>query len=402
MSDTKDSSDDDDNENDQSEEEDNDLIPPFVPNQTIFTCHVEQPRSPKSSASYVPQVQAQKTERFFEAVIRQARHHPSDSTWSFKIHFKGWNARYDMWLPASQLLEDTPETREKYEKQQQLEKSQRQAEIEAQKQEQARKQQRKKEQQQQLAKATAELTGATLPFTLKTVLVDEREKIMRLGYDAPYGYDLDMKPPSDAASVPTTSAREPARSVHALPSSVTIRQLLKHFEKRKRKEWQQKQEKKSSPDNETEEEREARITAASNQFKQEIRQFCKGLGRLFETALPVCLLYAPERPQYEYYSAKHQSVLDVYGCEFLLRLLLRLPQLMGKAPPQLVGDLTVLLQQNRQACFKGNFRPPTYPHEWLGWEKKFFGDPNKETEAERKDEDVAKAKDSSDEEDLFQ
>jgi hypothetical protein len=157
--------------------------------------------------------------------------------------------------------------------------------------------------------------------------------------------------------------------------------------------------------------------------------------QLFQDALPVCLLYPQERPQYEALLLQQQQqqqnskkqknqkyngvcLADVYGCEFLLRLYVRLPVLMqaemtAKMNQQtnagtstnmntnnndnndnnntnmdntvalqlsrdiqyigpLLTELLVLLQKNRQACFKGNYRQ-TKPEEWLDWEQRLYG-----------------------------
>eukprot|EP00980_Cylindrotheca_fusiformis_P031190 scaffold25947_cov127-Cylindrotheca_fusiformis.AAC.2 len=66
---------------------------------------------------------------------------------------------------------------------------------------------------------------------------------------------------------------------------------------------------------------------------------------------------------------------QIYGCEFLLRLMTRLPTLMLTEPKSkmdvngpLLQDLIVLLQKNRQACFKGKYREPKYS-ELRDWEK---------------------------------
>ena len=420
-------------EDDDDEEHDPHRIPPFHLNQKVFTCNLQQ-RGPNRGAAVetVPsKSSSSKPDRYFEAVVRQVRHHPhltGDNRWTFLIHFKGWNARYDRWITASQLVPDTPEARQRYEQQQQEE----QAEIEAQKKRQLAKKQRKQQQQAAAAKPKSaaaasqpspdDSLASTLPFTLKTVMVEEWEKINRRGYEAPYGYDAELQQPTSPGDDTTTSNKPkgtPARSVHALPAAVTIRQLLKHFEKKSRKDFKQKQEKEqrkaaaqpdaaSSPDNDTT--KEAQLTAASHQFKQQVRQFCNGLAKLFEEALPTCLLYAQERPQYQHYiteqrqsGEKKVSVLDVYGCEFLLRLIVRLPMLMGpgKRPPSLVADLIVLLQQQRTACFKGSFRPPAYPHEWLDWERKYFGDPTKVDETATGDDKAVGGNDSGSDGDLF-
>lgn len=414
------------NQEEEEEEEvqhhyDASLIPPFLLNQKVFTRNLEK-RLPgpgggaETNAATATKSAPTKQETYFEAVVKQVRHSTSTSTgtadrWTFLIHFKGWNARYDRWIAASQLVPDTAESRQIYAVQQQKIETKRLAEAEAQKQKQLEKKTKKRKQQQQLKNGgetgaatslmPSESLATTLPFTLKTIMIEEWEHITRHGYDSPFGYDADMLQPteteesnSNTNNQPPKGNYYPARSVHTLPSTVTMRQLLKHFEKKTRKDFEQKQEKEQRKAHEklqqqqqdgpntTNDDKEAQLAAATKQFKQQVRQFCNGLAKLFEEALPACLLYAQERPQYHHFvTAKRQdgekvSVLDVYGCEFLLRLIVRLPILtLGQRPPALVSDLTVLLQQNRTACFKGKFRPPAYPNEWLDWEKAHFGDP---------------------------
>jgi hypothetical protein len=140
----------------------------------------------------------------------------------------------------------------------------------------------------------------------------------------------------------------------------------------------------------------------------QIRAFCAGLLELFETALPTCLLYPQERPQYEILFAdlRHRRdggaitpaaasnqvrqnfslestplLASVYGCEHLLRLLVRLPALLqveNLSKPQcqwmgpLVADLIVLLQRNRVPIFsKSRYRPPR-PTEYVDWERDLY------------------------------
>ena len=379
------------------------LIPPFLLNQKVFTCNLEKLSSSGPSKSDLPQ-QNSDDHQYFEAVVRQVRHHPhltGNGRWTFLIHFKGWNARYDRWMAASQLVADTPESRQHYEQQLKKVESKRQAEVEAQKQKQLAKKQRK---QPPTAKPKTTPASAvsqsfpddslvsTLPFTLKIVLTEEWESINRRGYEA--------------ISVTTASAKfkgsYPSRSVHVLPAAVTIRQLIKHFEKKMRKDFKHKQEKelqrrasqqdpvqendnaKNEAQQQQQQQQQQQLEKAVNQNKVEVRQFCSGLAKLFEEALPKCLLYAQERPQYQHYvldkreRGEKVSLLDIYGCEFLLRLIVRLPiLLMGKRPPSFVSDLIVVLQQSRTTCFKGAFRRPEYPHEWLDWEREYFGDPTK-------------------------
>jgi hypothetical protein len=117
--------------------------------------------------------------------------------------------------------------------------------------------------------------------------------------------------------------------------------------------------------------------------QQQVRKFCDGLALLFDDALPVCLLYAEERPQYESTmmqddeddDTKKKRPCEIYGCEFLLRLMVRLPALLQAEPQSemdvmgpLIADLIVLLQKNRHSCFKSTYREPKY-NELLDFEK---------------------------------
>ena len=110
----------------------------------------------------------------------------------------------------------------------------------------------------------------------------------------------------------------------------------------------------------------------------EARTFASEL--LFDDALPICLLYREERPQYESLqtdeSLRLKRSCEIYGSTFLLRLLRRLPILLREESQNemddvgpLIADLIVLLQKNRQACFKESYRQPK-EHELLECEKR--------------------------------
>ena len=159
-----------------------------------------------------------------------------------------------------------------------------------------------------------------LPFTLQTVLVEEWECICR------------------------------QQLLHTLPAKVPIAKVLDHFVKSHSKQQQQQQQQQQR-----EEDKSTSLSAAV---------FVRELTQLLEQALPVCLLYPQERHQYhqqqqQQHLTSETSVTQIYGCEFLLRLVLRLP-LLGyySATSQkstqtnaLLQELLVLLQKNRQACF---------------------------------------------------
>lgn len=155
------------------------------------------------------------------------------------------------------------------------------------------------------------------------------------------------------------------RSVHVLPSKITVRQVLEHY-RRKRSNISSHG---GVSNNNTEK-------LKQNQIERD--RFCDGLALLFDEALPVCLLYREERTQYENLqndeSLRLKRPCEIYGSTFLLRLFKRLPTLLcsesKKEMDQIgpfLGDLVVLLQKNRSTCFKETYRLPN-EHELLSWE----------------------------------
>lgn len=279
---------------------------------------------------------------FYEAIVRKVKC-VSDNEWSFYVHYQGWNSRWDRWVRKDDVINDTPENRKLYLKP----KEQKKRKLNETSSSSGGRSKRKSS--DNASKASYYQDYCELPFTLQTILVDEIGYITRKGFDSPHHYDCEI-------------SSRPARSVHALPANVTVKQVLQHYERKR---------------------------GGSNEEKikqQQVRKFCEGLALLFDDVLPICLLYAEERPQYE--SLKKDDALknklpsEIYGCEFLLRLLVRLPTLLQAEPksemdimgPQL-ADLIVLLQKNRQACFKGTYREPKFA-ELLDWERTLAADDN--------------------------
>jgi MRG len=211
-----------------------------------------------------------------------------------------------------------------------------------------------------------------LPFTLRTVLVDEYGYITRKGFDSPNGYDCEP-------------ASRPARSVHVLPARVTVRQVLQHYQRKRGTGGGGSRSSTGGtgtggPPGGAAAPSDPPGTEEADKLKrqQQIRKFCEGLCLLFDDALPVCLLYQEERPQYESIQddddLKLKRPCEIYGSTFLLRLLVRLPILLRAEPSSemevmgpLIADLIVLLQKNRQACFLEAYREPKRC-ELLPWE----------------------------------
>ena len=297
---------------------------------------------------------------YYHATVRDLRWEATE--WKFRIHYQGWNSRWDRWLVASHVAEETEtealraagllspgkaaaQTKEEEDDVENEEivvnstPSGSKRKSDAAEPSKAASVASRKRRTTKNRKTLPYADYCELPVTLQTVLVEEWERLTR--------------------PIPNTGT-PPSRLVHSLPASVTIHQVLKHFAKK------QKQDAASSG---------ASMENAGKNHS-DVDDFCSGLSQLFQTSLPKCLLYNQERPQYEallrdpVLSAK--PLTEVFGCEYLLRLYVRLPYLLPNvdesASTSIVGpllsELLILMQKNRQACFKGDYRR-VQRSEWL-------------------------------------
>ena len=256
-----------------------------------------------------------------------------------------------------------------------------------------------------------------LPVTLQIVLFEEQERITGVGNNNIQSLLL-----------------------HKLPGPVPIRKVLQHFVKKKIKEIrkttiQHKHDVATDPKavvagannnvtKNTTSADEGKVTSNNGSKKKGtkgydhlltediVRRFGRSLQELFEQALPKCLLYPQERSQYidlvlpmiqdpdklsndgddsrivttatavataENTNTEKKSLIDIYGCEYLLRLYVRLPMIlegtmlytttatvaakststsndaMVLSSPHVLGpllsDLLVVLQKNRTTLF---------------------------------------------------
>jgi mortality factor 4-like protein 1 len=273
----------------------------------------------------------------YEGIIRKYQRKTNGDGWRYLVHYLGWNSRWDKWLDENDILVASD------------------ANVQAMK-----IQQKKRKREATNIPMSLDFSRSKsrclkghertmtqyceLPFTLKTILADEKERIMRKGFEG--GYD---------GATPWA----PSRDVHALPAAITIHTVLQHFVKL--------QMKAQSLDS-------SKMEAA----KASAQHFVSSLSDLFDEALPVCLLYPPERAQYVYIRKQTKitgtgsmPLVKIYGCEFLLRLLVRLPALLLDVTSPKLGQqiaiLIVVLQKNRMSCFRPNFVEPL-EEEWNDWE----------------------------------
>ena len=276
----------------------------------------------------------------YEAVIRKTSF--KHGKWTYFVHFAGWNTRWDRWVEDCELCEPTEELRKEAAAAAQEEKQFKKVK-------QTDRKRKKREGDanpgESHGKRRTEVPSwekyCELPFTLKTVLIDEKDRIMRVSFRGPKaGVETDFEP----------GQWRTARDVHILPATVPIKSVLKFYVKMKRKE--------------------AATPEAANVAESSAKAFVEGLSMLFEEALPVCLLYHPERAQYieirSNPTTKELRTTEIYGSEHLLRFFVRLPVILEHSSDpvsrretgQHIADLIVLLQRNRSTCFKVKYREP--------------------------------------------
>jgi len=217
------------------------------------------------------------------------------------IHYDGWKRKWDEWVAGDRLQEDSPENQERLK---QLSNEARQAKKTA------AAAPAKRAKTEAVAKPDAEADDdaesaeddnpfedsavkLNLPQELKALVVKDWENITQKGL------------------------------LVQLPRSPSIRDVFARF-------MSERQRKNAHP----------------------FAQVTEGLSVYFDRALPTILLYRAEREQFEHVKTRlaGKRFCEVYGVEHLLRLFVRLPQLLAHAD---IGeaDLALLLQR-MQDVFK--------------------------------------------------
>ncbi|XP_017238969.1 protein MRG1 isoform X2 [Daucus carota subsp. sativus] len=105
----------------------------------------------------------------------------------------------------------------------------------------------------------------------------------------------------------------------------------------------------------------------NDESKEAIQEILSGLRCYFDKALPAMLLYKSERKQYEEVTAEDIPPSTVYGAEHLLRLFVKLPEILYdakieeetlmKLQPKIL-DLLKFLQKNQSTYFLSTYQSP--------------------------------------------
>ena len=340
----------------------------------------------------------------YEAIVEKiACKASSDShvEWVYLMHFKGWSKRHDKWISESLIMEPTEEA-QRLAREFQAKEARRKEESTRQKKDLLQKKKaknsrktinmedsiiseadsqetglnKKRRKQSEIASKKTCITANTkkegecvgkdsfdkkkvflsvlkdLPLSLKSILINDREKI--------------VAPHPDNAQPPSPCEWNCRRCLVQLPASVTIMQCFRQY-------FDHKNEQRQASTN-------SALPSELKKEKRKLRFMIKGLATLFDDALPVFLLYRQERKQYKILQKQRESAgeadeirnIEIYGCEHLLRLLVKLPCIFSLVPPSslkttsddlvelegFISDLIQFLQSNATALFKATYRPP--------------------------------------------
>ncbi|CAM9227841.1 unnamed protein product [Scytosiphon promiscuus] len=243
---------------------------------------------------------------------------PSGEQYTYFLHYMGWNSRWDKWVVESDLMPAGPEA---LEMQKQLKDKKKKEKVTAakRKEDQKVKEQSKKEDQKikrarvDVKKDTEDDTGVsevkvTMPFTLKKQLVTDWENV----------------------------TQEPRRLVK-LPRELTAADVMAQY-------------------------MESKANRSTPQQTARAQELMDGVRIYFDKALPLILLYRQERTQYDITVQKlpGKSPSEIYGAEHLLRVFVRLPQLLAQSAltpaevtqvQKLLGDFLRFMQKNHATFF---------------------------------------------------
>ncbi|KAK4777017.1 hypothetical protein SAY86_005705 [Trapa natans] len=259
--------------------------------------------------------------RIYEAKVQKTEVRKKE--WKYFVHYLGWNKNWDEWVAADRLLKHTEENimkQETLEKKQGIDKNPKSGRLIQYKLKNAADAKVEREDFKSLATkgkkrksdAVAESENAILekfvkiqiPLTLKKQLVDDWEFVTQ--------QDKLVK----------------------LPRSPTVDNILTSYLDYKSKK--------------------------DVMIIDSIGEVLKGLRCYFDKALPAMLLYKKERQQYKEAVAPTESPSTIYGAEHLLRLFVKLPELLAQVNieeetltrlQQKLVDFLKFLQKNQNTFF---------------------------------------------------
>uniref|UniRef100_A0A803NFC2 Chromo domain-containing protein n=1 Tax=Cannabis sativa TaxID=3483 RepID=A0A803NFC2_CANSA len=261
--------------------------------------------------------------RIYEAKVQKAELMKKE--WKFFVHYLGWNKSWDEWVGADRLMKLTEEN---VLKQQELDKKQgvdknvksgrsahtrpkSSADVKAEKEDTKTnvvKTKKRKTESVAEGASSEKSVKIQIPSTLRKQLVDD--------WDFVNQQDKLVK----------------------LPRSPTVDEILsKYLDYRSKKE---------------------------NTTSDSLAEILKGIRCYFDKALPVMLLYKKERKQFQDVVLDDMSPSNIYGAEHLLRLFVKLPELLAYVSieeetltrlQQKLTDFLKFLQKNQSTFFLSTY-----------------------------------------------
>ncbi|XP_022936817.1 protein MRG1-like isoform X3 [Cucurbita moschata] len=232
--------------------------------------------------------------------------------WRCYVHYLGWSKTWDEWVGLDRLLKFTEENVQKQlelnEKRGTDKKAARASQIKPKNVVKGRK---RKNDASKNAVNVEKLVSIQIPLKLKKQLVDDSEFVTHLG------------------------------KLVKLPRTPNVEDIMKKYLEYRLKKDGTKDE--------------------------SVGEIVKGLICYFDKALPAMLLYKSERQQYEELIVHDVSPSSIYGAEHLLRLFVRLPELLSQANieeetltelQQKLVDLLKFLRKNQNTFFLSSYHVP--------------------------------------------
>ncbi|CAK9174730.1 unnamed protein product [Ilex paraguariensis] len=273
---------------------------------------------PPADSSYFQEgekVLAYHSQRLYEAKVEKIEF---QMEWRYFVHYHGWNRNWDEWVSIDRLMKHTEENVQKQQelnKRQDIEKNTKLGRASQPKPKTSAVSRGKKRKNDSVLKEKGKtplekLVNIQIPPTLKKQLVDDCEFITHLG---------------KLVKLPRT------------PNVVEI--LNKYHDYRMKKD---------------------------EMIADSVGEILNGLRCYFDKSLPAMLLYKSERQQYQEIE-DNVSPSIVYGAEHLLRLFVKLPELLYDANieeetlkelQQKLHDFLKFLQKNQSAFFLPTYQMP--------------------------------------------
>ncbi|VVA12017.1 PREDICTED: MRG1 [Prunus dulcis] len=229
-----------------------------------------------------PFSEGEKVLAFHETQIYEAKVTKVDfkmNEWRFYVHYLGWSKNWDEWVHLDRLMKNTDENVRKQEQLNANQRTHKNAKLTRTSQTKQKVSRGKKRKNDSVIKDKDAIPMEDLvlqiPLTLKKQLVDDCEFITHLG------------------------------KLVKLPRTPNVDDIMKKYLDYRSKDSLKK--------------------------THSVEEILKGLCCYFDKALPVMLLYKNERQQYEKAIAHDASPSSVYGAEHLLRLFVKLPELLLNA-----------------------------------------------------------------------